>query len=197
MAYTRGDSKQIIVGAAALFMFKAGAMAAADLPVWVVATKAVETLSAAVTFRNLGYTTNGIELSIQPDFGEVKVDQQLDVARLFKQSMQVSMKTTLSEATLDNLVLAISAPAADLVAGTLTLNSGALGDAPVEKGLVAVGPSVAAAPTERIYMAYRGMTVDSVSINAKRDEASQFDCNFRLLPDNTGAYGKIIDRVIG
>jgi len=196
MAYTRGDSKKIIVGAAALFVFEAGEMAAADLPTWVAATKAVDTLSADADFRNVGFTSNGLELTVQPDFGEVKVDQLLDVAKLFKQGMQVTLKTTLAEASLENLVLAIAANDADLVSGTLNLKSGELGDAPIERGIIAVGPGPQTVPTERVYAAYRALSMDSVTISAKRDEASQFDVSFRMLPDNTGAYGKVIDRVL-
>lgn len=198
MAYSRGDSKQIIVGAAALFVFEgAGQMESTDLPTWVNGTKAVETISADADFRNVGYTSNGLELQYQPDFGEVQVDQQLDVAKLFKQGMQVNLNTTLAEATLENLVLAIAAKDSDLASGTLTLNAGDLGDAPIERGIVAVGPGPQAVPTERIYSAYRALSMDSVTISAKRDEASQFEVSFRLLPDNSGVYGKIIDRAIG
>ena len=198
MAYSRGDSKQIIVGAAALFVFEGtGQMKSTDLPTWVNGTKAVETISADADFRNVGYTSNGLELQYQPDFGEVQVDQQLDVAKLFKQGMQVNLNTTLAEATLENLVLAIAAKDSDLASGTLTLNAGDLGDAPIERGIVAVGPGPQAVPTERIYSAYRALSMDSVTISAKRDEASQFEVSFRLLPDNSGVYGKIIDRAIG
>ena len=198
MAYSRGDSKQIIVGAAALFVFEGtGQMESTDLPTWVNGTKAVETISADADFRNVGYTSNGLELQYQPDFGEVQVDQQLDVAKLFKQGMQVNLNTTLAEATLENLVLAIAAKDSDLASGELTLNAGDLGDAPIERGIVAVGPGPQAVPTERIYSAYRALSMDSVTISAKRDEASQFEVSFRLLPDNSGVYGKIIDRAIG
>lgn len=198
MAYTRGDSKQIIVGAAALFVFDGtGEMASTDLPTWVAGTKAVETISADADFRNVGYTSNGLELQYQPDFGEVQVDQQLDVAKLFKQGMQVNLNTTLAEATLENLVLAIAAKDSDLVGGALTLTAGELGDAPIERGIVAIGPGPQAVPTERIYSAYRALSMDSVTISAKRDEASQFEVSFRLLPDNSGVYGKIVDRAVG
>jgi hypothetical protein len=31
-------------------------------------------------------------------------------------------------------------------------------------------------------------------VSAKRDSATAFEVSFRLLPDNNGAYGKIVDR---
>jgi len=38
------------------------------------------------------------------------------------------------------------------------------------------------------------VSIDSVTVSAKRDAATSFEVSFRLLPDNNGAYGKIVDR---
>jgi hypothetical protein len=54
---------------------------------------------------------NGLELVFQPDFGEVQVDQLLDVAKLYKQGMQVNLNTAFAEATLENLLVAIAGKA--------------------------------------------------------------------------------------
>jgi len=35
-------------------------------------------------FRHTGFTTEGLEVSYEPDYGEVEVDQLLDSAKLFK-----------------------------------------------------------------------------------------------------------------
>lgn len=209
MAYTRGSSTNIIVGAAALFTF-GSELTDNDLPAYVVNESMRDTLQDDGTFTNVGYTMNGLELQFQPDFGEVQVDQVLDVAKLYKQGMQVNMNTTFAEATLENLLVAIAASSNDLSALTGTgigtnsqefmINSGNLGECPVERGLVAVGPGTGdCAPTEqmeRVYVAYRALSIDNVTVSAKRDEASMFDVSFRLLPNNDGAYGKIVDRAI-
>tara|TARA_B110000503_G_scaffold1165_2_gene1529 strand:+ start:6596 stop:7240 length:645 start_codon:yes stop_codon:yes gene_type:complete len=211
MAYTRGSSTNIIVGAAALFTFDtAGEMAESDLPAYVANESFRDTLTDDGTFTNVGYTMNGLELQFQPDFGEVQVDQVLDVAKLYKQGMQVNMNTTFAEATLENLLVAIAASSSDLSALTGTgigsnsqefnISAGNLGECPVERGLVAVGPGTGdCAPTEqieRVYAAYRALSIDNVTVSAKRDEASMFDVSFRLLPNNDGSYGKIVDRTI-
>lgn len=47
---------------------------------------------------------------------------------------------------------------------------------------------------ERVYIAYRAISIDSVTVSAKRDSATSFEVSFRLLPDNNGAYGRIVDR---
>lgn len=220
MAYTRGDSKQIIVGAAAMFVSTEAEFSAATvMPTFVGDEKYQETLSDWADVRNVGYTMNGLELQFQPDFGEVQVDQLLDVAKLYKQGMQVNLNTAFAEATLENLLVAIAAPVGDYdatatlnqpngndggsiaTAKTLNLSSGNIGECPVERGMIAVGPGTgdcnADEYVERIYIAYRALSIDSVTVSAKRDEPSMFEVSFRLLPDDaTGSYGRIVDRTV-
>jgi hypothetical protein len=218
MAYSRGSSSNIIVGAAALFTHDAGplgyvdsgvdlgkitdARAATDLPVMTPSAVSYKTaLSNDNAFTNIGYTSNGLELAFEPDFGEVAVDQLLDVARLFKQGMTVNLNTSFAEATLENLLVAIAGDADDLddsTAGLLDMkmSAGDIGDVPLERGLVAVGPGSGSSldPKERIYVAYRALSIESVTVSAKRDEASMFEVSFRLLPNDDASYGKIVDR---
>jgi hypothetical protein len=204
MAYTRGSSNNIIVGAAALFTHEAGVLTDAALPAYVEDVSFKTTLSSDADFRNVGYTMNGLEIQFQPDFGEVAVDQVLDVAKLFKQGMQVNLNTTFAESTLENLLFALAGKDADLssVAGnpTLNLSAGDIGECPVERGLVAVGPGTgecaASDELERVYVAYRALSIESVTVSAKRDEATMFEVSFRLLPNDDASYGKIVDRTI-
>ena len=204
MAYTRGSSNNIIVGAAALFTHEAGVLTDAALPAYVAGTSFKDTLEDDADFRNVGYTMNGLEIQFQPDFGEVAVDQVLDVAKLFKQGMQVNLNTTFAESTLENLLFALAGKDDDLasVSGnpTLNLSAGDIGECPVERGLVAVGPGTgecaASDELERVYVAYRALSIESVTVSAKRDEATMFEVSFRLLPNDDASYGKIVDRTI-
>jgi hypothetical protein len=204
MAYTRGSSNNIIVGAAALFTHEDGVLTDAGLPAYVSGTSYRETLSSDADFRNVGYTMNGLEIQFQPDFGEVAVDQVLDVAKLFKQGMQVNLNTTFAESTLENLLFALAGKDGDLntVSGnpTLNLSAGDIGECPVERGLVAVGPGTGDCAIgdelERVYVAYRALSIESVTVSAKRDEATMFEVSFRLLPNDNASYGKIVDRTI-
>jgi hypothetical protein len=218
MAYTRGTSTNIIVGAAALFTYNDGVLTDADLPAYeaegtVGNTTGTyrETLADDADFRNVGYTMNGLEIQFQPDFGEVQVDQVLDVAKLYKQGMQVNLNTAFAEATLENLLFSLagkdedlttSAGATGIKAGSKTLNmsAGDIGECPVERGLVAVGPGTGDCDpdeqVERIYVAYRALSIESVTVSAKRDEATMYEVSFRLLPNDDASYGKIVDRTI-
>jgi hypothetical protein len=152
---------------------------------------------------------NGLEIQFQPDFGEVQVDQLLDVAKLYKQGMQVNLNTAFAEATLENLLIALAygdnkltGTLGSLATGrALDLSAGDLGECPVERGIIAVGPGTGdcelGSALERVYVAYRALSIENVTVSAKRDEASMFEVSFRLLPDDSeGSYGKIIDRTV-
>jgi hypothetical protein len=224
MAYTRGTSTNIIVGAAALFTYEAGVLTDAGLPAYEAegtvgnATGTYrETLATDADFRNVGYTMNGLELQFQPDFGEVQVDQVLDVAKLYKQGMQVNLNTAFAEATLENLLFSLAGKDEDLAATDknldgsnsaaikatsqiLNMSAGDIGECPVERGLVAVGPGTGDCDPdeqiERIYVAYRALSIESVTVSAKRDEPTMYEVSFRLLPNDDASYGKIVDRTI-
>ena len=215
MAYSRGTSTNIIVGAAALFVADT-TLTPSTMESFVSSKSFKDTLSATVPgdtyvgtyadYTNVGYTMNGLELQFQPDFGEVQVDQILDVAKLYKQGMQVSLATAFAEATLENLLLALAyadskltGDAATSAGRVLDLSAGDLGECPVERGIVAVGPGTGdcdiSSTVERVYTAYRALSIENVTVSAKRDEASMFEVSFRLLPEDvSGSYGKIVDR---
>lgn len=247
------NPKNIIVGAATVYVGPTGVensvinvnatAATAQDP-----TKVVNGPSAS--WYHMGYTMEGVTLNIEPTYNEVMVDQLLDVARLFKTSQSVTVATSLTEATLENLYVAIggqtgaagdfqtnnstadyndiaeadgtitsaSATAAVSVSGTtasaqveniLHLNGGALGYSPVERSVCFVGaaPSSVAAngasgKAERVYMLYRAVSMDAVGVGVRRDDATVFPVNFRVMPsesntapDGNAAYGKIVDRI--
>ena len=178
-----------------------------------------ETLNADSTnkFRNVGYTNNGLQITYNPSYGSVTVDQLLDTAKLFKESMEVMIATEMAEGTLENILAVFgqgTSTLADSGTGaaakrTLGLEAGALGQAPNERQLVAVGaaPQGGSATsdgtlgliTERVYYARRVLSVQQSQFSLARNAASTFPVTFRLLPDGAKSgqeYGLIIDRII-
>lgn len=206
MAY---QVRNIIIGAAALYVSASDSTSGSwnggpSLPAAVSGTSFSATLEGTATFRHAGFTTEGLELSYEPDYGDVEVDQLLDSAKLFKQSMRVSLNTTMVEATLENLLVAWAQGSATLTSTASTsdlgIAAGALGDEPVERSLVAVGPApktVTGLKRERVYHARRVLSVESSAFALRRNEATQFPVSFRLLPDPTftgSEYGIVRDR---
>lgn len=73
---------------------------------WTSATSAKTYLAGQTTkWRDVGYTNTGLEVSYEPGYNDVMVDQLLDSARLFKSTLKVVLRTTLAEGTLENLQL--------------------------------------------------------------------------------------------
>ena len=162
-------------------------------------------------YRNVGYTNNGLQISYQPTYDSVTVDQLLDTAKLFKSAMQVQISTEMAEGTLENVLAVFGQKSSTLQSsGTgatavdeLGLEAGALGAAPTERQLIAVGqaPTSEASATERVYYARRVLSVEQSQFSLARTAATTFPVTFRLLPSGDSAhagseYGKIIDRVL-
>jgi hypothetical protein len=150
------------------------------------------------------------------------VDQLLDTAKLFKSAMEVMIATEMSEGTLENVLVIfgqpddptnnsaitqnntiISSGTGTTKKDTLGIAAGALGIAPTERQLIAVGqaPTTAGSQTERVYYARRVLSVQQSAFTLARSAPTTFPVTFRLLPTAMSGYegqeyGKIIDRVL-
>jgi hypothetical protein len=214
MANTPSNNVQnILVGAASLYIANAGVTDVTAKPAfgagsyrttlegtaWAPAS-ADAALPAA--WNGVGLTQEGLEISYEPDYGDVEVDQMLDSAVVFKQSMRVSLNTTLAEATLYNLMLAWGQAASSLTStasdAEVNIDGGGLGDTPVERPLIAVGNGTLRSTSgqygERVYHCYRTLNVEQSTHSMKRNENTGIPVAFRALPANNGLYGKIKDR---
>jgi len=152
-------------------------------------------------YRNVGYTNNGLQITYNPTYDSVTVDQLLDTAKLFKSAMEVMIATEMAEGTLENVLVVFGQGQSTLTntGKTLGLEAGALGIAPTERQLIAIGqaPTETSATTERIYYARRVLSVQQSQFSLARNTPTSFPVTFRLLPDagySGSEYGKIIDR---
>lgn len=227
-----GNARNILVGASPLFLSNVDiteteyvedaepgygvSSSAVKVPAFAAGSSYTTSLNAAVDplvvtdstfyYRNVGFTNNGLQITYNPTFDSVTVDQLLDTAKLFKSAMEVMIATEMSEGTLENVLVVFGQKASTLTnAGkTLGLEAGALGSAPTERQLIAVGqaPTTAANPnTERVYYARRVLSVQQSQFSLSRSTPTTFPVTFRLLPSGSSSYvgseyGKIIDRVI-
>lgn len=176
-------------------------------------TSAATTLAASSLVRNVGYTNNGLQITYNPTYDSVTVDQLLDTAKLFKSAMEVMIATEMAEGTLANVLLVFGqgastlkkdgaastdayptkgATSADDKDLTLGLEAGALGVQPTERQLFAVGQAPTygvtagadvSATTERVYYARRVLSVQQSQFSLARNTPTTFPVTFRLLPD--------------
>jgi len=233
MAQSVGNARNILVGASPLFLSNtdindADYIANAEAGVAVTAAantvgvpafasgvsyttslNAVNQTAGLFGYRNVGFTNNGLQITYNPTYDSVTVDQLLDTAKLFKSAMEVMIATEMSEGTLENIATVFGQPSSTLsTSGTgvtkkdvLGLEAGALGAAPTERQLIAVGlaPTAGSTSSERVYYARRVLSVQQSQFSLARTTPTTFPVTFRLLPDAGYAgseYGKIIDRVL-
>ena len=226
MAQNIGNAKNILVGASPLFISNidvtdadyvenaapgAGDYAYVSGESFTTTLNAIDQVAGDFGYRNVGYTNNGLQVTYNPSYGSVTVDQLLDTAKLFKESMEVMIATEMAEGTLENVLAVFGQRSTTLNAeGTgltatdkLGLAGGALGEAPTERQLIAVGqaPTSEATATERVYYARRVLSVQQSQFSLARNAASTFPVTFRLLPSGDSAnagqeYGFIVDRVL-
>jgi hypothetical protein len=225
MAQSAGNAKNILVGASPLFIsnlditegsaYKENAEpGSTDAAAYESGKSYVETLNAVTpgatfAYRNVGFTNNGLQITYNPTYDSVTVDQLLDTAKLFKSAMEVMIATEMSEGTLENVLVVFGQGSdtldKDVASGTqsgndvLKLAGGSLGEAPTERQLIAVGqaPTVASPNTERVYYARRVLSVQQSQFSLARTTPTTFPVTFRLLPDASKVgqeYGLIIDR---
>lgn len=210
MAGQKND-KQIIIGAASVFVGtknQDGVLADTLVlrPTFIAgpATPQLQATSGVgLNWRDVGYTQEGVELSVEPDFGEVEVDQLLDTPRMFKQSMRVTVNTTLAEATLENLLVVWGQAVPSGAVDDIDILAGELNEVPLERSLIFVGPAPSTpvgARQERVYWAARAVQTESTSIAMRRSENTGLPASFRLLPlgiqsgNDKVRYGRILDR---
>ena len=220
MAY---NNKKVIVGAAAFYISdkdsgSPGWTGAVDLPAGATSlsssSSAVTALEAdAQNWVPAGYTSDGVEVSYEPDYGEVTVDQALDSVKMFKQGMRVSVNTTFAQATLFNLMVAWGQPSVTVTGNenktsevpetNLKISGGELHDDPVERSIAFVGPAPRGANNvkrERVYHLQRALQVESSAHSLSRADATTIPVSFRCLPGtasaSSGDYGRIIQRTI-
>lgn len=159
---------------------------------------------------SVGGTQGGVEITWEPDMVDIEVDQYGDAAKVIQSKVKVMVKTTLAEATLNNLALAWSYDSATGGADVLSNNDGSNTKTfmfgvqnvyPFEKAIQIVGnaPGSDAATTKtRKFNTKRAISMESSTISMKRAEATVFAVSFRILPVSADVgyeYGKIIDQV--
>lgn len=219
MAY---QTRNLINGAAALYFSTAssdseGWNGSVSLPDAVPTESMRDTLEKSDEWGSAGFTTEGIEVEYTPEFTDVEVDQLLDAAQIYKTRQSFTVRTTLAEATLENLQIVWAMPKEalvrysthstdfegnELVAGDemLGIGGGSLGEYPVERSLAFVGnaPRKPGYKTERIYHVRRVLQTEASSHGLRRAESTVFPVSFRCMPDPNhpgNDYGFVKGRV--
>lgn len=178
-------------------------------------TNTVITQFDYTTFADLGYTSDGVTITFEPDLVDIKVDQLGDAAKLVEQSTKVTLKTTLAEATLQNMAVALGYASPAIVGNSTPVAAGATGNEATATGVktldvvaglsnttysvLNMGIFTSAVPVERslrftglspaglprVFVCTRSISMSAIGQSYKRGEATMFPVEFRVLPDAT------------
>lgn len=120
----------------------------------------------ATGWTDVGGTKDGIEVSVNDEYASLTVDQILMDIERRRTGRQVTLKTTLAEATLANLALALNNAAP--VAGVLNLDDGLAAFAPKYTALLMDG--IAPGGFRRRVVIRKTLATDSVGVAYKKDD---------------------------
>lgn len=147
-------SSNLIQGPAAIFWAPFGSTEPLD----------IDTAPAA-PWIDLGGTQDGIELTIADEYSELGVDQLIYTPERRRVSRALTIKTTLAEATLDNLARAINNTAP--VGGVLELDDGLAAFKPAYGAILLDG--IAPGGVRRRAILRKTLGTDSVGTSYKKD----------------------------
>jgi hypothetical protein len=130
-----------------------------------------------VGWTDVGGTKGGVELNISSEYGELTVDQIVDVIESRRTGREITVKTQLAEATLDNIARAIgnAAPAANV----LNLDDNAAAFKPPYSAILIDG--IAPGGFRRRIIVRKTLATDAVGVAYKKDDQTVVPVTWKLL----------------
>lgn len=158
-----------------------------------------------VGYRDVGGTTDGVELSINQDYKELEVDQVVDVPGRRITKREMTLKTNMAEPTLENLALALNS-ASEVTTGTgfkaFTPNTETSATQPKYTALLMDGFAPGATPSgtspRRRILVRRALSTDNLAFAYKKDDQTVFSAEFSAHYVSASITPfKIVDEVLG
>lgn len=153
-----------------------------------------------VGWRNPGYTEDGLTLGVAPSTVDIQVDEEADPIQVLLDKNKTTVAAKLSQATMDNLGLAIggsqlTTQAADAThVGTSTLDIGADGAQLTEWMVGFEGLSAVDKTMFRVAIATRAIVKGNVQLAYKRNGKHIIPTDFTCLFDSaTGRALRIVE----
>lgn len=165
-----GTAANILVGAPSLF--KIGAYV---------------TSKGAATLSDVGFTMGGVTIDPKTELHLVKVDQKLGTLAALPKDREYDLKVKLSEASMENLRIALAQPSANLT-GTAPNQTLLLDGSAVEQyyQLQFVGPGLGTNKS-RTVTCWKAAVKEMGGWPFKKDSAQDLDLTFLLCEETTGS----------
>jgi len=143
------------------------------------------TLGVGVDAKTVGYTVDGVTMTVRSDFYDAKVDENVGTVLRRLTDQDITLALNMAEGTLDAMAEAI--PGAHLSGNTLTIGGGAL----QTRRLTLLGK----APNgrERVIVLREANPTGEVTVPYKKGEASVVPVTFSALVDDDMEFGHYFD----
>lgn len=130
----------------------------------------------AAGWVDVGGTKGGLELNVSSEFATLTVDQIVDIIESRRTGREVTVKTTLAEATLQNIAQAIANAAP--VANVLELDDGLTAFKPAYSAILIDG--IAPGGFRRRIIVRKTLPTDAVGIGYKKDDQTVVPVTWKL-----------------
>lgn len=127
-------------------------------------------------WTDVGGTKGGLELNISSEYATLTVDQIVDIIESRRTGREITVKTTLAEATLDNLARAIGNTAP--VANVLNLDDGLGAFKPAYSAILVDG--IAPGGFRRRIIVRKTLPTDAVGVAYKKDDQTVVPVTWKL-----------------
>ena len=137
----------------------------------------------SVDGSDVGFTQDGVAVRNEREYVDVVADQIVGKIKKAKSLEAMFVKTTLLEATTENLYIAWDLPDGSLGAG--------FGNLSIEREIVVVGP--APVGLTRTYTFYRAVSIGNSEVMYSREAPVAVELEFEVLKNSLGKFGTMID----
>lgn len=133
----------------------------------------------------LGYTEDGVTMTISTDFFDVNVEEVIGSIHRVMTHQEIVVTLNMAESSLANMLIAV--PGSSLAGAVLTLGNGSLGEEPLQ--LVGTNP----AGNARTILLTEVNPVGEVGIPYKKGAVSIVPVSFKALVQAAGTFGTLTD----
>jgi len=141
--------------------------------------------SVTIGETEVGYTADGVTMTVSSDFFDVKVEELVGTIKRVLVDQEIEVALNMAEGSLANMAEAI--PGSSLADSILTLGGAAL----QEKALVLVGTNPAG--FDRTITLTLVNPVGAVGMPYKKGEITVVPVTFKALVDDSGEFGTVED----
>lgn len=177
-------SSNIVLGAATLYTAPFATAEPADA-----------VAAPAVAWVDAGGTTDGVTISVSPDYTELVVDQVIDRVGSRMTGRTITVSTNLAESTLENLKLALGGGTVTSVAGKKTFDS-AIANTGEPAYVAILIDGVAPGGKKRRIIVRKALSTDNVEFAYSKDGQTVYSVTFTAhYVDGSKAPITVIDEV--